>query len=437
MMMERKPHKFFKREDLNPNWVSSIKGRSLVEPRRLKASSASKSCSIHRVPSWLSKQNRHAYDPQLISIGPFHYRKRKRQLQTMEEHKWRYLRDIISRKPEGWLEDCLATVKGLEDRARNYYSEVITLDSDSFAEMMVLDGCFMIELFRKFWLDDDDIIIRLEWPRKAMFFDLILMENQIPFFILQRLSGLIDASSSSPTLVESALYFLFEDHSTVIDRINDSNIRIRHLLHLLHSGYVLFPNDGFTEPSDIPRIPGATRLEEVGIRFRKRDVSVNDFLDIKFHKGVIEIPNIEIWDKKKIEFLNLIAFEQCYPHCKRYITAYTFFMDCLNNTAKDVEILCQKGIINNDLGNKKLVASLFNNMTREAIIYYPEFYLSDVCGKINRYSERTLPKLRASLVHDYFNTPWAIVSFLAALLLLLLTATQTFFSSFPKFADGN
>lgn len=56
----------------------------------------------------------------------------------MEEHKRRYLRDILSRKPKGWLEDFLVTVKGLEERARNYYSEVVTLDNDSFVEMMIL-----------------------------------------------------------------------------------------------------------------------------------------------------------------------------------------------------------------------------------------------------------------------------------------------------------
>lgn len=43
----------------------------------------------------------------------------------------------------------LATVKGLEERARNYYSEVVTLDNDSFVEMMVLDGCFIVEYLRK------------------------------------------------------------------------------------------------------------------------------------------------------------------------------------------------------------------------------------------------------------------------------------------------
>eukprot|EP00268_Persea_americana_P042829 TRINITY_DN42903_c0_g1_i1.p1 TRINITY_DN42903_c0_g1~~TRINITY_DN42903_c0_g1_i1.p1 ORF type:complete len:474 (+),score=58.18 TRINITY_DN42903_c0_g1_i1:49-1470(+) len=433
----------FRREDLNPNWISSIKGKILFEPGIIKSSSARKSCSIHRVPSWLRRENSDAYDPKVISIGPLHYEKRKGELRAMEEHKWKYLHDIVSRKQEdgdeGWLEDCLAAVKRLEKSARNCYSEVIPLHTDSFVEMMVLDGCFILELFRKVWNDDDNVILKLDWLIQAISFDLLLMENQIPFFILQRLSDLIDSPGPSPPLVQKALKFLVSNDSnvlTLLTKINDPKIRIRHLLHLLHTIYVICPGK-YTELTEIPQIDCASKLEERGIKFRKRpDVQDYDFLDIKFDKGVIEIPPIQIWDKTERENLNLIAFEQCYIHCPCYITGYHHFMDCLINTAKDVDILCREGIIDNRLGNEKLVASHFNSMVREANKCAEDFYLSGVCEKINVYSKRRWPRLRASLVHDYFNNPWAIISFLAAVLLLLLTMTQTFFTSFPKFAAG-
>lgn len=324
-------------------------------------------------------------------------------------------------------------------KSRNYYSEVIPLDTNSFVEMMVLDGCFIIELFRRFWIKAySDVIFRLAYRKKALSFDLLLLENQIPFFVLERLFALMNASSSFP-LLESALKFFFPDYKSVADRVKNSKVRVRHLLHLVHTSYVLFPSD-YTEPCDIPTIPCASRLKELGIRFKKRDVSDTDFLDIKFHKGVIEIPTIEVWDKTQIEFLNLIAFEQCYLNCKKYITTYIIFMDWLINTAPDVEILRRKGIIIDYLHNDKLVASHFNCMAKEAIMHYNDFYLSGVCKKINQYGKKTAPKLRASLqsyLHDYFKNPWSLISFLAALILLCLTIIQTFFTSFPKFAVGN
>ena len=134
---------------LDQHWVSSIEQRLLTEPAMLTASCNSIFCSIHRVPPSLRQHNDNAYDPQIISIGPYHYEKRKGQLRAMEEHKWRYLRDILSRNPEGSLKWHLVALKELEERARRCYSEVIKLDTNSFVEMMLLDGCFIIEFFRK------------------------------------------------------------------------------------------------------------------------------------------------------------------------------------------------------------------------------------------------------------------------------------------------
>ncbi|XXG87389.1 hypothetical protein AAC387_Pa11g2087 [Persea americana] len=245
-------------------WASSIKQRSLLMPKMLKASSASVSCSIHRVPYGLRRHNQNAYDPQLISIGPFHHEKRKGQLRAMEEHKWRYLHDILSGKPKGWLESCLATIKGLEKRARSYYSEVIALDSHSFVEMMLLDSCFIIE-FLRLRPDREDVIFQLGWPEEVLCCDLLMMENQIPFFIVQHLSVLIDASSQSP-LVAGALKFIFPENSDMVGKVNGSGIRIRHLLHLLHVCYIL--NSGTKiKPREKPRrIPCASKLVEAGIR---------------------------------------------------------------------------------------------------------------------------------------------------------------------------
>ncbi|KAK9183324.1 hypothetical protein WN944_026475 [Citrus x changshan-huyou] len=54
--------------------------------------------------------------------------------------------------------------------------------------MLLLDACFIVELFRKFkqdlW-DDDDNVLRTSWVRKKLARDLLLVENQLPLFVLQ------------------------------------------------------------------------------------------------------------------------------------------------------------------------------------------------------------------------------------------------------------
>lgn len=433
-----RPHTAIQMEALDPSWVSKINERHLVGTRTSEVSWTSISCSIHRVPHMLRILNEKAYDPRIISIGPFHYKKREGQLKFMEEHKLRYLNDILSRNGNGQskLEQCFVAIKALEERARKCYSEVIELDSNSFVEMMILDGCFIIEFFRKALVEDyeDDPIFKLGWLHDAVGFDLIMLENQIPFFILQHLFGLTNVSSPSSSLVEWALNFYGQ--RDLEERIKNSGINIQHLLHLLYTKHSMPTKENQSEQG-LVLIPSASKLEEGGIQFRKRDGDrYTTVLDINFQNGVIEIPRTEFWDQTNAELLNYIAFEQCYCHSKKHFTTYTIFMDCLINNIKDVEILCREGIIANWLGSDEDLAAAYNKMGRELALCHKDFYLGGVCEDINRYCESAWPKLRASLVHDYFKNPWAIISFIAALILLLLTMTQTFFSSFPKFAYG-
>ncbi|KAL7209739.1 hypothetical protein ACSBR1_031324 [Camellia fascicularis] len=56
-------------------------------------------------------------------------------------------------------------MRELEERARKSYAGSINLNADEFVQMMLLDGCFIIKLFRKFemrgLIDMDDPIYQL------------------------------------------------------------------------------------------------------------------------------------------------------------------------------------------------------------------------------------------------------------------------------------
>ncbi|XXG72849.1 hypothetical protein AAC387_Pa07g1857 [Persea americana] len=422
--------------DLDRERATSIKERLRIELGRPKESSTRFSCSIYRVPHFLRQYNEKVYDPQVVSIGPFHYEKRKNQLREMEGHKWRYLQDIISRNGEGSLERYLAVLNKLEEKARKCYSEVFPLlDSKSFVEMMLLDACFIIEFFRKKNSPErvGDVIFKPKWLEPAIVGDLIMLENQIPYFILHHLFDRIDGCGQH-SILEIAAAFLPD--AIAKESLKHSDIQIQHLSHLLlHTNPFVLAKEDSSEPTAFQKIPCASKLKEAGIKFRISD-GPHSLLDIKFQNGVIEIPPMEFWDKYNLVFLNLVAFEQCYCPCKKYITAYIAFMNSLISTGKDVEILCREGIIENWIGSDGDMVSLFNNMVRELTVREEDFYLSRICKEINQYCEGTWPKTRATLVHDYFRNRWAIISFFAALFLLLLTMTQTFFSSFPKFAYG-
>lgn len=132
-----------------------------------------RSWTIYRVPKNMRGIYRKAYVPKLISIGPFHYGEKR--LQAMEEHKMRYLlrflgydfdkakgqeeRDVEKQNLEtvNRLEEINAAVKKLEVKARECYSEYFDIGSDEFVQMMVIDGCFLIELLRLYYKFDQEV----------------------------------------------------------------------------------------------------------------------------------------------------------------------------------------------------------------------------------------------------------------------------------------
>ncbi|XXG79829.1 hypothetical protein AAC387_Pa09g0819 [Persea americana] len=421
--------------DLDSEWVNSIKGKASHEPHKIKASFSS--CSIHRIPHNLRHFDEKNYVPQVISIGPLHYAKRNDVLKAMEEHKWRYLHAILDRNGEDCLLRCLRKVKQLEEQARECYSEEIDgLDSNTCVEMLVLDACFIIELFCRFSgitsSDIGDPILNLVLL-PTIKIDLIMLENQIPFFILQELSNLMDISDSSlPDMARaffstsSSLRCIFTESS-----IEYCNLQCHHLLHFLQLNCLLSLENAYPPSQHPGPIPSASELQEAGIKFKKGDAS--SFLQMKYREGKIEIPPFEISPMAEPMLLNLVSFEQCCPQIKPHITSYIIFIDYLVNSARDVKILSQEGIIIEDLGSSEDIAALFNKIGRDTLMDFSENYLNSVSKRIKQSTKSVWPRFRATLMRDYFNNPWAFISFLAAVVLLVFTFFQTFFSAFPKF----
>nr|POE82117.1 upf0481 protein [Quercus suber] len=113
-------------------------------------------CTMFRAPTNMRQVNEHAYDPVLVSIGPFHYKKAL--LQGMEEHKLQFLFGLMryqsKEEKEHRFQRLAEVMKRLEGRARWCYSEVF----DDFVRMMVIDGCFILELFRYYQRSEKGII---------------------------------------------------------------------------------------------------------------------------------------------------------------------------------------------------------------------------------------------------------------------------------------
>ncbi|KAJ0605851.1 hypothetical protein HanHA300_Chr02g0067571 [Helianthus annuus] len=116
-------------------------------PKLLRKSAGNSSCCIFRVPQSLAEINKEAYRPQIVSIGPYHHG--KKDLEMIQEHKWRYLDDMITRTGKS-LGVFMNIIVSMENKIRESYSESTDcFGTNDLAKMMVLDGVFLIQLFLK------------------------------------------------------------------------------------------------------------------------------------------------------------------------------------------------------------------------------------------------------------------------------------------------
>ncbi|KAA8548464.1 hypothetical protein F0562_000148 [Nyssa sinensis] len=341
------------------NLIISVNKEIHSIPRHL-----SEAC-IFKVHDALRDVNPEAYEPKLLAIGPYHCDKDK----LMQEHKLRYLQLLLHRTCESSVDRYITAMRNLEEKARRCYGSPINIESDDFVKIMLLDGCFIIELFRKCsfgnLIDDDDPIFKMEWMRASITCDLILLENQLPFFVLVELFDMTKGLDREDNIIKlaqnffrqrMAYPFVFKEFS----RISDAS----HLLGLMHdcccysfADIVSNRNDGNGEVN-FEFIKSVTELEEAGIEFKESKEN-SSFFNIKFENGVMEIPQLFIANGTEWILRNLIAYEQYRGNIyHRYVTDFAWFMDCLVNSAKDAEKLGQYGIINNCFGLDALHVAL-------------------------------------------------------------------------------
>ncbi|XP_059439909.1 UPF0481 protein At3g47200-like [Corylus avellana] len=414
-------------------------------------------CCIYRVPKKLRMVNEEAYTPKLVSIGPFHHHINGST--DMEMHKMRYLKDFFDqteRSQEGFLK----IIKDNEVKIRHCYSETIEHNSNDFVKMILLDAIFIIELFsRNDRNDGSDYILSKPWLRLGITHDLMLLENQLPFFILEKLYMLafdlndsssfnhheedkqIEEHKKDPFFVKLCRNY-FKDYDHQPDSIIGKEIK--HFTDLVRFLLCSVPNLHPKEHFHTRYC--ATKLDDAGLKFK----AVNKrLLDITFAgnkclghfpccnmswllaclpclKGVkclermqsiLEVPIVVIDDSTEAVFRNLIALEQCHYPSETYICNYAVLLDYLIDNEKDVELLVDKNVIVNNIGSNAAVAALINGLCLQ--IVEDNSCYSDLGKQINEYSDNHLNRIMATMKSEFFRDFWRGTATTVALVVLL------------------
>jgi hypothetical protein len=110
--------------------------------------------SIFKVPAHVRKVDNRAYSPRIVGIGPFHHKRKA--LRAFEDKKKRFLSRLQNQmRRRGCEVDLEKAMKEMEEKTRKCYSEDFErITSDDFVKMMLLDGCFIVELLRLYTKSD-------------------------------------------------------------------------------------------------------------------------------------------------------------------------------------------------------------------------------------------------------------------------------------------
>ncbi|XP_057491608.1 UPF0481 protein At3g47200-like [Actinidia eriantha] len=390
---------------------------------------------IYKVPASVKDRNQKAYEPQLVSFGPYHHG--KEHLMRMEEHKHRALFHFLRRsnKPLELYFACLS--EAVQDLKDSYDSLDPSWHNNRFLQLMILDGCFMLEFLRcnsddspNDYVGNDPIfgdhgeLHILSLVRR----DMLLLENQLPIMVLHRLVALETGQEAEEYVHRLVCGFCYLDPVTTL--------RGLHMLDLLRNFLVVveFPHFRTTRKERIYKnmidlIGSAMDLHEAGIRFKWS--GTENVKDISFQDGVLSLPLVVVGNSIESLLLNLIAFERLHIGAGTEVTNYVFFLGCIIKSARDVSLLESQHIIKKAIGSNQDIVEIFKSLSKE-ISRDHEDKLDEVYEHIIIYRHKRFNRLRGRIAHAYHEStqwsPLAYWSIILAILLLALSVLQTVYT---------
>ncbi|CAL9205516.1 unnamed protein product [Musa hybrid cultivar] len=412
------------------SWVVEIDGQSKKIDPLIENKQWSKQ-SIYRVPACIKKLNREVYTPQIVSFGPYHHG--ENDLMPMEEHKHRALLHFL-KKAKKPFHEFMAAMEAEFERLQEAYQSLDERwkDKESFLRLVILDGCFMLEIMRvktqkssdHGYAYDDPVFSESGIHHNVPYIkrDMMMIENQLPLLVLDQLVLVEGLHRTAEKYVDELMQRFWEWKSTA------SLGQRLHPLGVLHS-VLLKPcgqkNRDLKTPKMDTIIRSAVELHEAGIRFKTSES--DSLLDIWFDNGVLSLPKLTVDDNTKYIFLNLMAFERLHVCAGNDVTSFVCFMDHIIDSAKDINLLHYKGIILNAVGSDEAAAELFNRLTKDVVLD-PSSSLGKVQNDVKNYIQNDWRRHRANLRHTYFTSPWTTLSLMAAIVLLILTVLQTIYT---------
>ncbi|KAL9992281.1 hypothetical protein Hdeb2414_s1190g00990751 [Helianthus debilis subsp. tardiflorus] len=426
------------------------------------SSSAAK--KIPRVPSMLSEKHNYEkyFAPQAVSIGPYHFGEPK--LQAFEK-----VKPIIAKRLFGHDQEALISLykkvgeeEMLKDLRSFYEQDSTTKYCDkAFAKMMLLDSCFILYFINHVYLGRcsfSETVFMSFHQVLSVWGDLFLLENQIPFKLLQVVMSFLKTDNNNfNNKIQELIHenYMLRSSDQLRRWLKSILLCIRsyqrsgqqrleseltgdnepdhplHLLYLTHAPKYGYLSKEYNYNSN--NFPTVNQLLDVGIHFKPCDPISLD--NVRFSKGwfefsaAVQLPPITLWSRNKPVLLNLIAYETgsgkdaCFA-------SYVCLLRSLIGNHEDVRVLKKAGVLQHYFGTDNEVVDFFNEIATDFAPRNSRYI--ELRDDIQRYYEGWSNTPISELRHEYRKSPWKFISLLGASIALFLTAVQTYFAVWSR-----
>ncbi|CAN6373604.1 unnamed protein product [Urochloa humidicola] len=385
------------------------------------------------------------FAPHHMPIGPYHL---DRSSPSTDKEKKRCVSML-----ESLCEKRLADVmEELGPLARECYDadRIGDLTPEEFSNMLLNDGCYLLLFFVDYVSSSDGAppcdherpaaVSRNTLVRDTVF----LLENQIPFFVLQRLHERVTGGTSSvldyiagpvQELLQNMLFISKKPRHVPPPPCS-------HLLDLVHGYFqpavVPVPASKSMEKQRRHRPTGRWRRATEYLRYANARFVLQEFADgkeysvlhVELRRGMVWIPRLRIDSNTWTVLRNLMALEEQAANRRRPVTAYCLFMSQVACTAEDVGLLRRSGIVDHFLSNDGEVARGFADLCNGVVMDVDDSernYLKTMWHELEERCDSRVHRFMGWLCQG--QNMGIATAFLAALILVVCQVMQAFYAA--------
>ncbi|XP_076890075.1 UPF0481 protein At3g47200-like [Bidens hawaiensis] len=426
---------------------------------------------MERVPPLLKKgekghRNQEYYDPAVVSLGPYHHN--QPELAQAEKYKRITLKEfrIGCGKTIGHLYNKVFEV--VKDARKCYDGSTDGYTDEEFARMMLRDACFVLFFIDCISRANNKFLLNNEYLGALGFAnvarDIFLLENQIPFVVLEVLLDIRFSDKGEDALNR---FFNYLNYGEVMNRREKvlEDKKPLHLLELYRTYFISIPASGLgsthnSTGSTLRRIwnkepkhsdddynyvkrnrsfASVMELKAKGIFLKRIDDNESSNEDIKFVShccyGELELVRRAVSANTKAIYLNMIAYEMCAHNPNDFrISTYIRIMKSLVIQRDDVKELRNNNILLHSLGRDEEVVKMYDEIEAPAVNLY---MFSQLRREIEKHCKSKYKTWAAELINVYFSSPWKTMALLVASAILFTSFLQTYFTIRPLPDDSN